>query len=81
MNSRPLGLELRQPLSYFLTHREAVHLREREVSLWHRPDPCFDWIPIIIKTLHHVFAFFSLYTDLSKARVGQQALQPVRVSQ
>src|SRR5262245_28716512 len=62
-------------------HCAAVRSREREVSLWHRSDPCFYWFPIIIKTLHHVFAFFSLYTDVSEARVGEHALQSFRVSQ
>src|SRR5215471_16004532 len=55
--------------------------RQCGVSLRHRPDPCFDRIPIIIKTLHHIFAVFSLYTNNAKARVGEQALQSVRVSQ
>ena len=54
---------------------------EREISLWYRPDPCFNWIPVIVKTLHHVFAFLLLYTDVSKTRVREHIFQPFRVSQ
>jgi len=37
--------------------------------------PCLDWSPMIVKALHNIFAFLSLYTDVLEACLRQQSPQ------
>ena len=51
------------------------YLGEREGTPVTEIRPCLDWSPMIVKALHNIFAFLSLYTDVLEACLRQQSPQ------